>query len=102
MPTAQALLEQNTHSVTFVAALPALQRVVAAHHNYQAGFLVLLKWWLTPKEDRRIEDRPTAKVALQLLAKAQKMRQNVEEDAALEVIGADWEDFAPAEYLEGC
>ena len=102
MSAAKALLEQNTHSVTFIVALPALQRVVTAHHHYQAGFLILLKWWLTFKEDRRIENRPTAKIALQLIAEAQKMRQTSEEDAALEVIGANWKDFSPAEYLEGC
>lgn len=101
MPISQAILDQNAHSLTLVTALPAFQRVVQAHHNYQAGFLLLLRWWLTPKANRRSENRPTAKVALQLLEEAQKMRQTDMEEVALEIIGVNWEDFAPAEYLEG-
>lgn len=102
MSTAEAILNQNTHSETLMVALPALHRVVAAHPNYKAGFLLLLRWWLTFKEDRRSEYKPTAKAVLQLLSKAQEMRQSKEEDFALEVIGANWEAFAPAEYLLGC
>jgi hypothetical protein len=100
MPAAQALLEQNTHSETLMAALPALHRL-AMKDDYKDIFYVSLRHWLTLRKDRIREQIPNERLVLNLLEFALRGAVSKEERDALEVIMADWKNFAPADFLLG-
>lgn len=111
---AQALLERNTDSVTLMRAFPALHRAASIDPNSKSAFFLVMKFWLTFKEDRNPDelnelkkrnkksvDSISSANILRFLVKAQTFIINREEKDALEVICANYDSFAPAEYLLG-
>jgi len=99
---AEALLERNTDSEVLMDAMPALHRAAQVKKEYKTTFFLVLKTWLTFKEDRRREDAVSARGLLQFLVQAQKLQINDAEKKALEVITSNYRDFGPIEYLQGC
>ncbi len=102
MPSAQALLNRNTDSVVFMDALPVLHRVAMIDAKAKSIFIAMLTYWLSDKETRTPADRPHSVWVLEFLKKAQSEQMNKKEADALNVLVTTWNQFAPAEYLNGC
>ena len=101
MSAAEAILKQNTHSETLMAALPALHRA-ALGSNYKTIFLAILRYWISFKEERKNTNPPLARDVLRFLACAEEVSRTQEERDAVQVITSGWESFAPTEYFLGC
>jgi hypothetical protein len=100
MSSANAILNRNTASETFMDALPALHRAADMNRKHKDAFLLALSYWTTLKEDRhRIASCFNAPDTLKLIEAAQKLAANPKEMNALHVLVSDlW--FGPVVYLE--